>query len=376
MVGNEKMLSRNVIVRESYRNWKTGTSKPVLFGFVLGIVIVLGIILQVRTLAVVIENAEIYHNSGASTQVLDAKDAVDANICDKLGNIDNIKSAGAIKTTDIKITPSSLPNGSIPLFYISPNFIAGLSLVSYDAKTPGVLLSETVQKRLGKTAGEYFMDTGGSRIYIRGVYQYPDDGRQAGLGYAILSLPPNNYAENFDTCLADIWPQNRNLNSALWLPLVGSSSDSNSSTNNVTSSQKVHLSQLNSKLGETYTQYDSYLDSLLPLTSFLVLIIALLFGFISMRVRRLEVASNIHAGLKKLDIIFITIFDAFPAVIFSSLLSLPVLLVVSQNILYETAVLVPYLKILLGSCVGFISGCVFAVILTREQHLFKYFKNR
>jgi hypothetical protein len=372
------------IIREAWLNFTTGTSRALFSLLLLTVVIAGGVYFESSTVVGIINDAIEYRDSGASINQIEGPNSVDGSVCNELMNVDGINSSGAIKNTGDNITAVTLPQGSIPLNIVTDNFESLLKFNDYKADVPGVLISQTVADRLGVHAGETFpyytelSATGPSakekrtigEISVRGIYDYPDDGRQGNLGYAVLE-PTTDYKELFDFCWVDIWPQNKTLTAMLYKTVAPAPSANGES-------EPPKVSQINGKFGESFDaeiKFDLRISKQIPL---IVLLLTIIIGFVPIRIRRLELASALHSGISKWAMLRLLLFETIPVLFISTLIAIFAYLFSIHWIaeVDKSSLLFLTIRIIVCGIIGTATGTTIGSLLTKEKQLFKYFKER
>jgi hypothetical protein len=211
-------------------------------------------------------------------------------------------------------------------------------------------------------------------IFIRGVYNYPDDGRNGGLGYAILSpgTAENTGGEQggYDACWANIWSENRKETALLWQTIDGSTEDANTAN-------QISIQQLNGRYGSEFRGYQDYQQSAVKYTAIWILVIAVVIGFLGVYMRRLELASTLHAGINKLSLLRMLLYESLAPLSMVIVTALPAFLLLTYTITEDRmAFLLVGMRIGLAGIVGYVFGIILGGLATQEKHLFKYFKNR
>ncbi|QIM18287.1 hypothetical protein G7066_05795 [Leucobacter coleopterorum] len=198
------------------------------------------------------------------------------------------------------------------------------------------------------------------------MYEYPSDGRRSGYGYAILSPVPDSGP--FDECWIDVWPTIKEAPILLQTTLIPGGDKA----------EKAVLSQLNTSLGRAFDGNGKFLNRVTQFAPLAAVIIAFGIGFVSIRVRRIQLASAIHAGVSKLDLtILVTVETSswvIPAGIFSAITA--TLFAASSTLGTSEATFVLALRVFGPALVAAVAGALVALGLTQEKHLFRYFKNR
>lgn len=83
------------------------------------------------------------------------------------------------------MTPATTPQSRIDVKETTPR-IARILILNGSSTREGLLASRQVADALGIQPGDDLPTTSGTQ-HIQGIYEYPDDGRMAGYGYAMLS---------------------------------------------------------------------------------------------------------------------------------------------------------------------------------------------
>ncbi|OKI85818.1 hypothetical protein A6A27_40160 [Micromonospora sp. CB01531] len=138
------------------------------------------------------------------------------------------------------------------------------------------------------------------------------------------------------------------------------------------------MQQLNPRLGEGFNGarvFDSRPSAFAPLVS---LIFGTLIGFLSVRSRRVELASARHCGVSVPDQLAHLLIETIVWCLLALSLTVSALWIASSIVVpnYQGFVLAELLRIPLLAAAGGVAGCVASVLTTREHHLFRYFKQR
>lgn len=331
------------------------------------IVLVIGVsaagveILQLKRLY---DSAEKYVNAGASINVLAAAGRINPQACEALNQIDGIRAAGAIKETGTSITLTTLPSAPIPEAEITPHFPQLLHADTSD--TPGVIIADQVYEYTLSEPGQYLHTTAG-KIPVNGIYSYPDDGRLSGYGYMMLSLTRDG--THYDECWADIWPESPEKTALLYTALEPDGGNER---------QTPMLTQLNPTLGTSFQGIVTYEQRITRFLPAIVGIVVCGIGFVMIRIRRLDYASALHARVARHDVFLIivigTMYWLLPTLILLEMFSVLMSEILVRSV-DETALLLANRNIVTIP-VALMIGIVIAWQLTREKHLFRYFKTR
>lgn len=351
------------ILREAWRNIVTGTARTGLFAALLTVLsagLVTADLLSVRSITTA---AEDYQAAGASVVTIAATGRIDGTACAALARVPGVRSAGAVRTSDAAITAAALPSSTIPVAEATQGFP---DLLNADlAPGAGVVLSDQAADALGLTVGDALLTTS-DETRVVGVYEYPTDGRRAGYGYTAVVPVPDD--EVFDECWVDVWPASARTRTLLQTTLLAGSDEDRSPV----------VSQLNTTLGASFDGNARYADRVTRHAAPLALALGGGLGCLAVRSRRIQLASALHAGVRKSDLgavlaLEITSWVA-PAAIVTA--SVGAVFAATGETGDASSVIVLASRIGLAAVAASYLGAAAALLLTREQHLFRYFKDR
>lgn len=363
--------------REVGRNLATGTTRAVTFGICLALIVGALCIADLGTVRDILHSEREYRASGADVTILTANGRIDGNACDRLVTVPGILAAGAIRDTQTRLSPTVLPDAPIPISEISPGF---RHLVDAPSRT-GIGLGPEAQHALDARPGSQLATTTGP-VTVAGSFSYPEDGRRGGLRYAALA--PSVSRTPFDECWVRQWPQTDDVNSLLLLSMIPQVQQQDGSSARISSAgdsddtQPPSFSQLNSTLGARFAGLASFESRVTKWSPAAAAIAALGLASLSIRMRRLQFASALHARVARSDQVLMALVEtgawllgglaiAFPAAALSAAVT------TGQD---GEAVLALGGAILAAASVGGISGALVAAVSTREKHLFRYSKDR
>lgn len=353
------------ILREAWRNIVTGTARTGLFAALLTVLsagLVTADLLSVRSITTA---AEDYQAAGASVVTIAAVGRIDGTACAALARVPGVRSAGAVRTSDSSITAAALPSSTIPVTEATQGFP---DLLNADlAPGAGVVLSDQAADALGLTVGDALLTTS-DETRVVGVYEYPTDGRRAGYGYTAVVPVPVPDDEIFDECWVDVWPASARTRTLLQTTLLAGSDEDRSPV----------VSQLNTTLGASFDGNARYADRVTRHAAPLALALGAGLGCLAVRSRRIQLASALHAGVRKSDLgavlaLEITSWVA-PAAIITA--SVGAVFAATGGTSDASSVIVLASRIGLAAVAAPYLGAAAALLLTREQHLFRYFKDR
>ena len=364
-------MLRPSIFSEASRNLVTGTTKGFWFGLALGIA--LAGLAATDASAIVRANGELvrWQGSGASIYIFYAEDSISGRSCDRLSLDANVRAAGAIRSIDGGLPIAALPSAPPPLWEITPGYAQLITTSaqprgSNPAGTDGgLLLSEDLAAVLGRSAGDT-LSTFVGEARVSGVFAVPDDGRDIALAYSVLTEVPNSGV--FDACWVDVWPPSAVIVNSLPATLDATTD----------AEQPTFLNQYNETLGDTLGAKALYDERPTRFAALGGAIVGMCLGFLNVRLRRLELASALHAGVPRRALVAQLSIESTAWSLSASILCFPVVawMSIANNPLGPNAALFAGGLVLLAGSVGVAVGTLGALSLTREHHLFAYFKER
>ena len=352
------------IIREAWRNLTCGATRGLtgLVVFLLTIGAISGFVAFL--LLDQARQAAKYREAGGATQVVSSTGMIDGAQCDALSTMPGITASGAVRAvTDTRL--SVLPSTGLTTFEVTPGLAGVIGVHETQTTNGGVWLAEDLAQTVGAPVRTSATTTDGTEIAFAGIYSYPRDGRSPVLSYSIISPVPA--VGRFDACWVQIWPENSELAGLLTLPVL-----SNDPGN------LPQIQQLNTTLGLRFDAATRLARlPIWPLTGVAALI-GYVLGFALIRTRRLELASALHAGLDKPTLIMQTSVETAMWSVLGAGLLLPALWRYStiDNPDLSWPVFCPAARVVLLALISVLLGALTATFLTRESHLFRYFKNR
>ncbi|WP_101625352.1 ABC transporter permease [Bifidobacterium imperatoris] len=370
---------------EAWRDLITGTSHACALAVGLACLITLLAGADGLTIMGIQRQTDGYVASGGSTWILEYPNHIDGAACDRLVSLDGVEAAGAVRQSDNKLVFAALPSTSVPLYDITPGaadvfmlsttgtqWQYGKSRASGNttASREGALLSREAAEPFQAQSGQSLALKDGRHLDVVGVFNWPDDGRKSGFSYAALTPVPADSSVSFSQCWVRAWPQTKNIESLLRLASDGSAS--------ATTADRPQIYKLNTTKGSELDSALLFTSRLTAFAPWIALAAALVLGFIATRIRKLEMASALHCGVPKTALITQILLETATWGIAGIILASPLLAWVWLNnttaeaeSLTDTLLRVPAAALL-----GVLLGAFLAVLLTRENHLLKYFKNR
>lgn len=359
-----RMRSR-AILSEAWRNLTSGTTRAVILALTAAAVLAALTWTEISTITRITHAATAYQNAGASVQVLYAPAGINPVACEALNDVEGIRAAGAIRDVPQKVIPAVTPQSRIDVKEATPGITRLLDLDGTSTQE-GLVASRQVANALGLKPGDDLPTTSGAQR-IQGIYEYPDDGRMPGYGYAMLSpaLPEGR----FDACWADIWPENTDTAALLWTAL--------DSAANTTESPPT-LGQLNSKHG---SKFGGAMDFDTRVTKYNGLVAAtglFLLAYLAVRLRRLELAAALHTGVNKSAQASQLLIETSVWITAAAAITAPVIVlgVIEALPADRDALITTSARIVASGVIAAMIGTLTATALTKEKHLFRYFKER
>jgi hypothetical protein len=357
------------VLSEAWRDVLTGTSRVCAVTIALTLTMLLSWGADAFVLARLVAGARVFQDSGAATYVLVAPGRVAADACDRLGSVAGVVDAGGLRTSATTLTPLRLPGTNLPVHDGTPGLVAALDPDTGAGTGLGVLVPGRVAEHLGLAPGDELLTTTGTTP-VRGVYDYPDDGRRTGLGYAVLA--PARAVGLVDECRITVWPPSEERLRLLWSTLR----DGAPAAGEI---DEPRVQQLNTTLGPAFpgsAEHDARVSRFAPLIAGSV---AAAVGVVSIRRRRLELAGIRHLGCSRSALLAQMLIESTIATLAAAALTtaVAVLLLASPVGADDPGALarVAATCIVLAGC-GHLAGVGAATLSTRERQLFRYFRHR
>ena len=309
---NHTTMKATAVISEAWRSITSGAARLAPAVLALALTAAGMGVMDIAAGSTILDQASAYRQSGADILVLNAPDGIDAASCERLTSLTNVQAAGAIRTTD-PLTLAALPDTTTPLYQITPG-LAKLLDTKQDPNTTGLIASQQVAETLGTSTGGTIGLADGRTARVKGIYQYPDDGRTPGYAYALMEETPAT--GTFDACWAKTWPQTDRTRNALWSTLTPNAK--------TTGDDAPTLGQLNTTKGDGFdgqTLYRQRSTRILPACGALI---ALTIGYLLIRGRRLEIASALHCGVPKPALATQIIIETGITILLATAISLPI----------------------------------------------------
>lgn len=346
-------MRASAVASEAYRNFRTGTTHGALFASALATLTLLLGAVDSATISALVDEARRFRSEGGSVWVVDASGSVSTSACERLVEVDGIVSAGSIRASE-PVVASATPSSSIRQFSVSPGF-ADL-LRSERSVDSGALIAESVAVRYGIREGDTLSLTGPD-IHIAGIYL---DEKRPLIEYSVLTLADSPEA---DQCWLEVWP------SAPTTPRVALAVVSPSYLG------EVEIIQLNSSLGNSYTGREFFDGRLTRWAVWIALLLGVVLGGLSVRVRRLEMAMARHLGVPRPAQIAQVAMESMAWALGGALVG-SVLAVSASRSIGAAVSDVFVLRVASASVAGAVAGALVAVSALRESLSYELFKSR
>ncbi len=300
-----KPMRLKAVLRETWRNVATGTSRCALIWLLLSICAVACMCADLTQMTGLIGDARKWKESGASTYAITLQGGIDGAACEGLRSANGVLGAAALRQSSDRVRIASLPATEIPTYEASAHVAQVFAATGIRKDNSGVIMSTAVARTYGAHAGTVLPLVGGARMRVSATFDWPSDGRQPTYGYAIIS--PGNDTKAYDTCLVRAWPVPDGIESLLRVSIradaesgVGAAASSTSAgTSGSNETPHAKISRINTMLGSHMpgpADFDARITRYAPLLMF---VIAMALGFASVCMRRIEIASALHAGYPK-----------------------------------------------------------------------------
>ena len=355
------------IFGEAQRNITTRTTRAAMFALTLGLAVAAACLLDTLTTISLQQRAQEWDASGAAVHVLAADQAIDGDSCAALTVAGGetrrpIASAGAL-TAGPTLTFAATASSSLPSFVVTPSLAEVLRL---EADAEGVWISDQLADTLSAAVGDR-LDTDRGPLTVAGVFRWPDDGRDQRIAYSVL-VPSATHAR-YDECWATITPSNPAA-----LDLLRSAG-----VVTPQSTSSAPIAMLNNTLGQEFDAWAQYDSRTSRYVGLLVPFFGLVLGYIATRLRRLEYASALHAGVTRRDLSLTATVETLAWVVPAVAAATAAVALTASRLTDPTNavdLVAGQLPALLAAVITAPLGVLAALALTHEHHLFAYFKER
>lgn len=321
------MMRPRVILEEAAADLATGTTRALTWALLLIVLTAPVTALLLGQVRGSVRDAHALAAAGGAVTVLSAPGAVDPAACEALAQAQaehGMVLAGALRQTSSR-HPDALPGTSLPAYDVTPGLVM-LLLDLRDGGVPteegdvsgaagtsavGILLGEEATRTLlGQaalaTADPQTMNEGastpgaaahlgavwldGEEATVAGTYPWPRDGRRQGLSYA--AAIPVAATGLFDECWVSSWPPREDLD----VLIRGAVASGATATT-------IEVSRLNTSLGQGDSLALTFSRGPARALAAVLGAVGLVLGWLSIRLRRLEIASDLNAGADRTDLL-------------------------------------------------------------------------
>ena len=305
--------------------------------------------------------AQVFRASGADVRNLAADGQVDGAACDRLAGVSTVRAAGALRAV-APVVISQAPD--VPMTAYEVTVGLGSILGVAPTATPGVWLEQGLADALMVRSGS-MLATSDGLTPVDAVFTWPNDGRDARFGFAVLV--PVATDRSFDECWMEAWP------------IVDGNDQLLRSVITVSEAQvPAPIGQLNKNAGTTLDTNRLYHQRVTRHAAWVGPVAFLVMGFLASWRRRLEYAAALHAGEDRGALLLGVALETLVWAATGGLVALVVDAVGMRLLRLEGRW--PVSRILADvvwwSLTGAIVGAVAAACLIREKDLFRFFRTR
>ncbi|MBT1177546.1 hypothetical protein JS532_08230 [Bifidobacterium callimiconis] len=377
------------IVSEALRNIAQGTSRAVLLA--LAVFVCSGLLGGYEMASVLALEKQAANRIQADADVKVIVGApIDGAACDNLAistwkqtngssSANGPSISGALRDGP-QITPTSTPGRDVTSYEATPGLLHLLAehatttgrrnvdkanFVSVDAT--GIWVPTDLANDFGLSVGSRFETTSGITT-VAGIYQWPNDGRDTRLAYAVIT-PVSASNGTFDECWARQWPVSNDTDRLLYSTAI---------ITDGTEQGAAGITQLNKGFDSQYDALGSYLTRMTRWMPALGLMIGVLLGVLSVHRRRLEYAGALHSGQTKGAQLLELAVETWIWAGIGTLCAIIILFAAGYRLSIADSMAITITAI--RTSVALFSGTTVAAICAgaciRESQLFRYFKKR
>lgn len=184
------------------------------------------------------------------------------------------------------------------------------------------------------------------------------------------------------------WPVPRDIDNLLRVAVDSASVSDASDTDDAVDAgsgdrssggQRAQIGRINTTLGTDAPEPSDFDNRITGYAPIVMLAIAVMVGFVLIRMRRIEIASALHAGCPRSAVLLHLLVEASAAIAGVCVICLPVAALVTL-VLPDADDAVPVIgalcRVPCAMTVGMLVGTTLGALLVRERQLFVYFKSR
>ncbi|WP_309081555.1 hypothetical protein [Zhihengliuella sp.] len=366
------------ICGEATRNLVGGTSRLAAWSLLAAALIAVLAGYAAHQSAAQLRAADAFVRDGGATYVLEAEGAVSGTACRALATHPDVVASSALRDRADGVRARFLPSTPLPAFEAGPGFVdifgSPGALDSESARRPsGFALSADAALTLGLDSGDHLdvVNSDGTirTITVDQVYDFPDGSSVPVLGYAAISTVPSS--GTFDACWLRVRTAAAHPNSPVLAlartALLGLDAG------------QSQISQLNGRLGDAApgphkTSYAASAGLLL-----LAFVVGVTVGAGMVHTRRLELASALHSGVRRPDLIQQHLIEAATIMVLGAILAAPVVIYLAFDGVPDPSTALPVLKGIKAATAlvaGVLLGAATRAATIRESDLYAYFRER
>ncbi|ALJ21517.1 hypothetical protein [Microbacterium sp. No. 7] len=348
---------------EAARNLMTGTSRGGVLVIVAWALATALLASDAAAIASLQARALELRAQAGNVRVVVAEDAIDPRACARLEELNGVTSAGAVWALDA-VALSALPGISTPAFRVSPGVAEMLGFPGF--QVGGLYLPQPLVERWHAPTGTTLSADGGG-LHVAGTFDYTEeDGRDPRLASAVVIA--GDSPERASECWFSVWHPTRAMDRfALGTVVASTSNDSG-----------AQVVALNSSVGDKHDLAREFTDRVTrALAPFVVVLFGAL-GFGGMHLRRIEIASGLHAGARRRDIALIVGAETGAWALTAGVATFACVRFIAAAVMpeplpsYEPSLA----AVVCAAVAGAVFGALLVVAVAREDRLFTIFKAR
>ncbi|MDR2897039.1 MAG: hypothetical protein LBV30_10400, partial [Propionibacteriaceae bacterium] len=274
------------ILSEACRNVASGTTKAVSLILICAVGVGLPLLADLLAIGQISRQADIFEESWANVQRVEAQRQIDGNNCDGLVDGSSLSHAGGLREGPV-IEIDQAPGVAMTSYEVTPGFIEMLTENAGNAI--GVWIESSLAETLVVKPG-VVLSIAGQEVPVAGVFDWPADGRDARLRVAMLIPVMAN--GQFDECWARSWPMVSSIGQLLW-----------STVSMGASGIPMLPKQINASLGSTFDEQYRLQQRVTRAVYWVVPLVMAGVGCLTVWRRRLEYATHLHLGQSKPDLL-------------------------------------------------------------------------
>lgn len=295
--GIRRLMKLSPLLREVVADIVSGTTRAGALATVMAILVGGMVLADSLTVRRLVEDAREFHDAGAATLILTAPDAVDPMVCEALNGVKGVRAAGALRESTSEVTLTVLPASPLRIWEVSPRFSSVLAVAGGGE---GPLVSQEIVDATG-VAPSGWVATDSGALFAAAVYDYPADGRRAGLGWA--ALLPLETREPFDECWVSTWPYDDAIRQAL--PSVVNLDAA------ADASFGYDIMQLNERHGTRPPGAQTLATRATVFAPIAAAVLGAALGVLAIHTRRREFASRLHHGSHRTTVVGLSFLETW-----------------------------------------------------------------